>query len=79
MEKLTITLVAYMLLALGPAHAANGQAIAKAKSACQANPTQCSQVKASAKKEVQAAKDACAKNPSACDNAKSKAKSAMQK
>lgn len=34
MEKLTITLVAYMLLALGPAHAANGQAIAKAKSAC---------------------------------------------
>lgn len=70
------------LLAWGAANAADGQAAAKAKSACQANPTQCSQAKSDAKaqaqKEAKAAKDACAKNQSACENAKAKTRSAVK-
>ncbi|WP_223802307.1 late histone H1 [Kluyvera sp. CRP] len=71
------------MLICGAAAAANGQAVSKAKTACQDNPTQCDQAKSTAKanaqKEAKAAKDACAKNQTACDNAKAKAKSAAQK
>lgn len=78
MKKLASCIGACVLLVWGVANAANGQAVAKAKSACEANPTQCSQAKATAKadaqKEAQAAKQACAKNQSACENAKAKAK-----
>ncbi|MFU0968511.1 late histone H1 [Kluyvera ascorbata] len=77
MKKLAMMLGACTLLVWGAANAANGQAVTKAKSACQANPTQCSQAKSDAKKEAQAAKDACTKNQSACNNAKAKAKSAV--
>ncbi|WP_336220708.1 late histone H1 [Citrobacter amalonaticus] len=78
MKKFAMMLGACTLLVWGAANAADGQAAAKAKSACQANPTQCSQAKAQAQKEAKAAKDACAKNQSACDNAKAKAKSAVK-
>ena len=78
MKKFAMMLGACTLLVWGAANAADGQAVAKAKSACQANPTQCSQAKAQAQKEAKAAKDACAKNQSACDNAKAKAKSAVK-
>ena len=81
MKKLAIMIGTCTLLAWGAANAADGQAAAKAKSACQANPTQCSQAKSTAKadaqKEAQVAKNACAKNQSACDNAKTKAKNAV--
>lgn len=78
MKKLAMIVGACTLMVWSVANAANGQAAAKAQSACQANPTQCSQAKANAKKEAQAAKDACAKNQSACNNAKAKAKSAVK-
>lgn len=82
MKKLAMMLGACTLLVWGAANAADGQAVANAKSACQANPTQCSQAKSTAKadaqKEAQAAKNACAKNQSACDNAKAKAKSTVK-
>ncbi len=82
MKKLVLALCACTLMVWGAANAADGQAAAKAKSACQSNPTQCSQAKSTAKanaqKEAQAAKNACAKNQSACDNAKAKAKSSMK-
>ncbi|HHI2554940.1 late histone H1 [Klebsiella aerogenes] len=83
MKKLAMALGLSVLMACGAASAANGQAVSKAKSACQDNPSQCAQAKSTAKagaqKEAQAAKDACAKNQSACDNAKSRAKSAAGK
>ncbi|MGL4719007.1 MAG: late histone H1 [Kluyvera intermedia] len=79
MKKLAMMLGACTLLAWGAANAANGQAVAQAKSACESNPTQCSQAKSDAKKEAQAAKDACGKNKSACDDAKNKAKNAVKK
>lgn len=82
MKKLASYIGACVLLVWGVANAADGQAIAKAKAACQANPTQCAQekikAKADAQKEAQAAKQACAKNQSACENAKAKAKSAIK-
>lgn len=80
MKTLIMVLGACILMVCGAANAADGQRIAKAKAACQANSTQCSQeksaAKANAQKEAQAAKSACSKNPSACDNAKAKAKNA---
>lgn len=83
MKKMAIMLGACAMMVWGAANAANGQAVANAKSACQSNPTQCSQAKSNAKsqaqKEAKAAKDACAKNQTSCDNAKAKAKSAAQK
>ncbi|HDG1692393.1 TPA: late histone H1 [Kluyvera georgiana] len=83
MKKITLMLGTCAMLICGAATAANGQAINKAKTACQDNPTQCAQAKSTAKanaqKEAKAAKDACAKNQTACDNAKAKAKSAAQK
>jgi len=83
MKKITLMLGACAMLICGAATAANGQAVSKAKTACQDNPTQCTQAKSTAKanaqKEAKAAKDACAKNQTACDNAKAKAKSAAQK
>lgn len=79
MKKLAMMLGACTLLARGAANAANGQVVTKAKSACEANPTQCSQAKSDAKKEAQAAKDACDKNKSACDEAKTKAKNAVKR
>ncbi|MFP5596517.1 MULTISPECIES: late histone H1 [Kluyvera] len=83
MKKIAMMLGACALLAMGAANAANGQAVANAKTACQNNPSQCAQAKSTAKanaqKEAKAAKDACAKNQTACDNAKAKAKSAVQK
>lgn len=79
MKKLAMMLGACALLVWGAANAANGQAVAQAKSACESNPTQCSQAKSDAKKEAQAAKDACGKNKSACDDAKNKAKNAVKK
>lgn len=72
MKKIAMMLGACALLAMGAANAANGQAVANAKTACQNNPTQCAQAKSTAK-------DACAKNQTACNNAKAKAKSAVQK
>lgn len=82
MKKFAMMLGTCTLLVWGAANAADGQAAAKAKSACQANPTQCSQAKSEAKaqaqKEAKAAKDACAKNQSACDNAKAKTRSAVK-
>ncbi|MGU9647459.1 late histone H1 [Salmonella enterica] len=78
MKKIAMALGICALLACGAASAANGQVVSKAKSACQNNPTQCSQAKSTAKadaqKEAKAAKDACAKNQAACDNAKTTAK-----
>lgn len=79
MKKLAAMIGACALLVWGCANAADGQAAAKAKSACQANPTQCSQAKANAQKEAQAAKDACAKNQTACNDAKTKAKNAASR
>lgn len=86
MKKITLMLGTCAMLICGAATAANGQAINKAKTACQDNPTQCAQAKSTAKanaqkeaKAAKAAKDACAKNQTACDNAKAKAKSAAQK
>ncbi len=83
MKKLAMALGACTLLVWGVANAANGQTIPKAKSACQSNPTQCSQAKstaqADAQKEAKAAKDACAKNQTACDSAKTAAKNAVKK
>ncbi|MFP2240987.1 late histone H1 [Pseudescherichia vulneris] len=82
MKKLAMMLGACTLLVWSVANAADGQGVAKAKSACQENPTQCSQAKSTAKadaqKEAQAAKNACAKNQSACDNAKAKTKNAVK-
>lgn len=78
MKKIVALFGLCAVMACGVAIAANGQAISKAKTACQNNPTQCSQAKADAKKEAQAAKDACAKNQSACDSAKAKARSAVK-
>lgn len=79
MKKIAMMFGACLLLVWGSANAANGQAVAKAKSACESNPSQCSQAKSDAKKEAQAAKDACEKNKSACDDAKAKAKSMVKK
>ena len=79
MRKFAMTLGICALMTCGAAGAANGQVVSKAKSACQDNPTQCSQAKADAQKEAKAAKDACAKNQAACDNAKTAAKSAVKK
>ncbi|MCJ1877421.1 late histone H1 [Klebsiella sp. HSTU-Sny5] len=83
MKKLAMALGLSALMACGAASAANGQAASKAKTACQDNPTQCAQVKSTAKadaqKEAQAAQNACAKNQSACDNAKTAAKNAVKK
>lgn len=79
MKKLAMALGACTLLVWGAANAANGQAVSKAKSACQNNPTQCSQAKSDAQKEAKAAKDACAKNQAACDNAKTAAHKAVKK
>jgi len=70
MKKLATMLGVCTLLVCGAASAANGQVVANAKSACQDNPTQCSQAKSDAKataqKQAQAAKDACANNQTAC-------------
>lgn len=83
MKKLSMMLGACILMAWGAANAADGQIVTNAKTACQNNPTQCSQAKSAAKenaqKEAKAAKDACAKNQSACDNAKTAAKNAVKK
>lgn len=66
MKKLAMMVGACALLALGAANAADGQGLAKAKSDCQANPTQCAQAKSTAKanaqKEAQAAKSAASKH-----------------
>ncbi|MDK9354850.1 late histone H1 [Lelliottia sp. V106_10] len=78
MKKFAMALGICALMACGAASAANGQVVSKAKSACQNNPTQCSQAKSDAQKEAKAAKDACAKNQSACDNAKAKTRSAVK-
>lgn len=78
MKKSALMLGLCTLLACSAVNAAQGQAAAKAKAACQNNPTQCENAKSAAKKEAQAAKSACAKNQTACDNAKSKAKSAVK-
>ena len=83
MKKFAMALGICALMVCGAASAANGQVVSKAKSACQNNPTQCSQAKSTAKadaqKEAKAAKDACAKNQAACDNAKTAAKNAVKK
>lgn len=77
MKKVTLLIAACTFMVCGMANAANGQAVANAKAACQSNPTQCANAKSQAKKEAQAAKEACSKNQAACNNAKSKAKKAM--
>lgn len=77
MKKLAMMLGTCALLVCGAASAANGQVAANAKSACQDNPTQCSQAKSTAKANAQ--KDACANNQSACDNAKANVKNAANR
>lgn len=81
MKKIATMVGACVLLAWGVANAADGQVVSKAKTACENNPTQCSQAKSTAKanaqKEAKAAKTACANNQTACDNAKAKAKDAV--
>ncbi|CAM3834158.1 TPA: late histone H1 [Klebsiella variicola] len=83
MKQFAMALGICALMVCGAANAANGQMISKAKSACQNNPTQCSQAKSTAKadaqKEAKAAKAACAKNETACNNAKNNAKNAVKK
>lgn len=76
MKKVTLLIAACALMLGTMANAADGQAVTKAKTACQNNPTQCANAKSQAKKEAQAAKEACAKNQTACNDAKSKAKKA---
>lgn len=81
MRKMTVMLGLCVVMVCGAANAATSQVVTNAKTACQNNPTQCSNAKSAAKntakKETQAAKDACSKNQSMCDGAKSKAKSAV--
>jgi len=83
MKKLAMMLGVCTLLVCGAASAANGQVAANAKTACQDNPTQCTQAKSTAKataqKQAQAAKDACANNQAACDNAKAGVKNAAKR
>lgn len=83
MKKLAMMLGVCTLLVCGAASAANVQVAANAKTACQDNPTQCTQAKSTAKataqKQAQAAKDACANNQAACDNAKADVKNAAKR
>ncbi|WEF27127.1 late histone H1 [Klebsiella aerogenes] len=79
MKKSALLFGLFAIFVCSAANAAQGQAVANAKAACQNNPTQCANAKGAAKKEAQAAKNACAKNQSACNNAKAKVKSASQR
>lgn len=81
MKNIVLTFGICILMVGGTAIAANGQFVANAQTACQKNPTQCSQAKAATKaqaqKEMQSAKNACNNNKSACNNAKSAVKNTV--